>query len=65
MKEFFLVYLHITFVYSNKNLPVGKEAQMNIKILKSRGQPWPGSLVGWSILPIQQKDVGSIPGQGT
>ena len=27
--------------------------------------PWPGDSVGWSIIPIPQKVVGSIPGQGT
>lgn len=65
MKEFLLLYPHIISISSNKILPVGKEAHMNIKTLKSRGQPWPGSVVGWSILPTQRKDMGSIPGQGT
>ena len=36
-----------------------------IRDIETMGTPWPGGLVGWSVVPYIQNVAGLIPGQGT
>ena len=40
-------------------------ASLGPSLKETTTEPWLGGSVGWSIAPVHQKVVGSIPGQGT